>query len=100
PVLDNDPIAPRKASAQVLVNILIQQRLARSVVDKVSVPLLMQVAGNDVMVDPHAARTMFQQLTIEDKTLIEYPEHVHAIAYDLGRELVFEDTIAWIARHL
>jgi alpha-beta hydrolase superfamily lysophospholipase len=98
--LDNDRLAPKKASAQMLGNILVQQHCARSVVDKISMPVLIQLAGSDSMVDATISKKIFRSLPLDDKTLIDYPEHVHALSIDSGRELVFEDTIMWITRHV
>ncbi len=98
--LDQDPLAPRRASAQMLVNIVAQQRCALSVLKKISVPVLIQLSGGDRIVDARESKKIFRKLVLEDKTLIDYPEYAHALSVDSGRELVFMDTLAWIVRHL
>ncbi|MFC1809108.1 alpha/beta fold hydrolase [Candidatus Omnitrophota bacterium] len=99
-ILDNDNKAPRRATSQMLLNILIQQLCAHSVKGKLSLPVLFQLAGNDSMVDSKVSKEIFKELSIEDKTVIEYPEHVHALSYDCDRNLVFDDIINWIFRRI
>ena len=40
-------------------------------------------------------RRLFAKLSIADKTIVEYPEMLHALSIELGREEVFRDILDW-----
>lgn len=62
-------------------------------------PLLLQLPGEDLMIDSDYTRTWFERIEMEDKRLIEYPGHYHALLLDLGRERVLADAAEWILAH-
>ncbi len=47
-----------------------------------------------------ANRKVFKKIAFADKTLIEYPEMLHALSLDIGRENVFRDIIDWADQRL
>lgn len=62
-------------------------------------PVLIQLPGEDLMIDSDYTRTYFERIEVEDKRLIEYSGHYHALLLDTGRELVFADSADWMLRH-
>jgi alpha-beta hydrolase superfamily lysophospholipase len=62
-------------------------------------PVLIQLPGEDLMIDSDYTRTYFERIELEDKRLIEYPGHYHALLLDTGREAVFADSAEWMLRH-
>ena len=57
--------------------------------------LLIQAAGEDVIVDTSATKEFFEQLRHEDKKMIVYPGLYHEIYNEHTKEHVFEDWIKW-----
>ncbi|MCK7489600.1 MAG: lysophospholipase [Anaerotruncus sp.] len=60
-----------------------------------TVPVLFLVPGDDRLVDERAGRRLFAKIALADKTLIEYPDMLHALSIDVGRDKVFADIAAW-----
>ena len=60
----------------------------------------MIVGGQDSVVDPSAARELFDRLGSEDKTLLLYPKMLHEPFNEIGREQVFDDVVRWIEPRL
>jgi len=99
-VMENNPDEYRYASARLLVNTLLAQLQSASLVKNFLLPTLMQVSGRDVMISAPAAKKAFGQLAAPDKTLIEYPEMMHALYIDQGREKVFADVLTWLEKRV
>lgn len=95
-VMDDDEREHRLATSGLLVRIAGLQ--ARAVISKnrMAVPILFLLAGNDKLVDPEASRRVFERIETEDKTIIEYPDMYHALSVEKDREKVFEDIFSWI----
>ena len=97
-VMNADPREIRVASSKLLLNILLEQFRAKSLVPQT--PLLFLISGKDYLVDESAGRKLFAKLKLADKKLIEYPEMLHALSIDLGREKVFADIWEWLEKRL
>ena len=69
---------------------------------QVSVPVLMQVAGADKIVDPLTSKNFFDSLTAYDKTLFFYDTMYHEIYNEQTqqRKQVLNDLSNWIDSHL
>jgi alpha-beta hydrolase superfamily lysophospholipase len=63
-------------------------------------PTIFLVAGDDSIADPVASAKLFGSVAAKDKTLIEYPDMLHALSLDLGRENVFRDILNWAEQRL
>jgi alpha-beta hydrolase superfamily lysophospholipase len=99
-VMDNNPDEVRVASLKLLINTLFAQMAALKLAKTLQVPSLFLIAGKDYLVNENAARQLFDKLKLGDKTKIEYPEMLHALSIELGREKVFADILNWLARRL
>jgi len=63
-------------------------------------PLLTIVGGDDPVVDPASVREFFDEVGVEDKTLMLYPNMLHEPFNELGRERVLDDVVRWLAPRL
>lgn len=59
-------------------------------------PMLMLVAGKDPIALPAAAEAFFETAGSPHKRIERYPEMVHEILRERGRERVFETIVAWM----
>jgi alpha-beta hydrolase superfamily lysophospholipase len=96
--MEANPDELRLASLKLLMNIMGEQRKAKRLAKGLTVPTLVQVAGQDQLVDARAERKMFEKLNVQDKTLLDYPEMFHALSIELGRERVFQDILDWLEK--
>jgi acylglycerol lipase len=94
-LLDADPGELRIGSLACLMSILREQGKAKKLAPGLSIPVLFLISGVDYLVDERACRRLFTKLRVADKTIVEYPEMLHALSIDLGREKVFEDILDW-----
>jgi acylglycerol lipase len=99
-VMNASPDELRRASLKLLGGFLPEQSRAKRRAAKLAVPVLMLVPGRDLLVDERAGRRIFERLALEDKTLLEYPDMLHALSIDLGRERVFQDIVDWAGRRV
>lgn len=68
--------------------------------DKIQLPLLMQQAGDDLVVSAPKAIELFGHLTMADKELITYDGYYHEIYNEIWREKPIGDLVRWLDRHL
>jgi alpha-beta hydrolase superfamily lysophospholipase len=99
-VVESDPRESRVATSGLLVRTLLQQLRARSAAKKIRVPVLFLLAGKDLFADNKESRAVFKKLASPDRTAIEYPEMLHNLAIDIGKEKVFSDTLAWLDKRV
>ena len=99
-VMNSNPDEVRVASLKLLVNTILAQFEANSLAKKLIVPSLFLISGKDYLVDENAARKLFANLKLADKTKIEYPEMLHALSIDLDREKVFADILNWTEKRI
>lgn len=59
-------------------------------------PVLFLVAGTDLMVDPEAARSVFERVGHDRKAFRLYPEKYHEILNDPGYEEVLAEMLTWL----
>jgi len=95
-VMNANPDELRVASLKCLFNFMPEQAGSGKLAKKLAVPTLFLIPGIDLLVDERAGRKMFQKLPLADKTLLEYPDMLHALSIDLGREKVFKDVLDWV----
>ena len=99
-VMDHNPDELRVASLKLLMNVLFAQLRAKSLAGKVKAPTLFLLSGKDLLVDESAGRKVFENLKMQDKTKIEYPDMLHALSIELGREKVFNAILAWLDKRV
>jgi len=99
-VMDANPDELRVASLKCLLSTLVEQGRARRLAKTLRVPSLLLISGNDLLVDERTSRKLFEKLTLPDKTLLAYPDMLHALSVDLGREKVFRDIAEWADKRI
>lgn len=96
--MDCDPREHRLATSSLLLQILFAQIRSSFFAHKIEKPVLFLLAGDnkDLLVNPKAAKAVFKRMKGNNKKLIQYPEMLHALSIELGREKVFQDIFDWI----
>jgi alpha-beta hydrolase superfamily lysophospholipase len=69
---------------------------------KIQIPILMQVAGDDRLVDPLASKDFFDRISGKDKTLHLYEGLFHEIynEVDQSRQRALNDLENWLVSHI
>lgn len=99
-VMDADSREHRLATSKFIFKLMIAQARCNFSKNKVKIPALFLLSGEDKLVDPEAGKRIFKGLKAEDKTIIQYPDMYHALSIDLGREKVFGDILKWVRERM
>ncbi len=94
--INGDPLELRAFTAKFYQAILKTMIYVNMMPRQVRLPVLMILAGNDLMVDAKAGEKYFGKIASKDKTLKWYPEMYHALYVDKDREQVFIDMVEWL----
>jgi alpha-beta hydrolase superfamily lysophospholipase len=94
--MDADSREIRTSSVDLLFQIVWEQVHARWLANRMKLPVLFLLAGQDYLVRPEESKKVFAHIESKDKQLIEYPEMYHALSIDVGRGKVFEDIWKWV----
>ena len=97
-----DPLVHDRVSARFFTEFLAAMETVYIQASALKVPTLLQVAGDDQLVNARSSVQFFKQLDIEDKTLHVYEGRYHEI-YNEGEDLrrqVIEDLEDWLETHL
>lgn len=97
----NDPLVHNRVSARWFTEFVSAMARTRLAAPVLRVPILMQLAGDDALVDADASQTFFDHLTLTDKTIRVYGGLFHEIynETDSSRQAVLDDLQAWIHAH-
>ena len=98
--MEKDPRESREASSGLLFSILSEGFKATFLFNNFSVPTLFLLAGKDLLVDENSSRKAYKSLRLKDKTIKEYPEMLHALSIEHGKEKVFKDILSWLEPRL
>lgn len=92
-----DPLVGRKATPRWFIEMTrAQQACHQGLAAGMKVPVLFLQAGDDLLVDPEATRTIFALVPHEKKGFKLYPGKYHEILNDPGREEVMQDILNWM----
>jgi alpha-beta hydrolase superfamily lysophospholipase len=97
-----DPLVHDRVSARFFTEFLAAMETVYAQASALKVPTLLQVAGDDQLVNARSSVKFFKQLGLEDKTLHVYEGRYHEI-YNEGEDLrrqVLEDLEDWLETHL
>lgn len=99
---DADPLVHRRVSARWFTEYFSAMDQTQLHASKIDIPVLMQVAGDDRLVDAKTSRFFFESLTTEDKTLCFYDGLYHEIYNESGehRKQVLTDLENWLDDHV
>ena len=98
--MDQDPREYRAISSKLILDILLAQVRAKTVRNKITVPVLFLLAGEDKLVDPQAAKSIFDSLEVKDKALVEFPGMYHSLSIEMGKEEVFGEMLKWVNKRI
>ncbi|MDP8258352.1 MAG: alpha/beta fold hydrolase [Candidatus Aadella gelida] len=99
-VMDADEREHRFATSGLLSRLACVQMRMGNIKDRINMPVLFLIAGQDKLVDPEASKKIFKRIKAEDKGIIEYPEMYHALSIEKDREKVFEDMYVWLKKRI
>jgi len=98
----NDPLVHNRVSVRWFTEFLSAMENANKEAQNIKVPVLMQIAGDDHLVNAGVSKSFFGKLAIKDKTL-----HVYDGLYHEGynerekdRKIVIDDLETWINSHI
>ena len=80
---DHDPLNHTKVSARWFTEFLSAMEKAKQLATTMKMPILMQVAGDDNLVDSQASKACSERLTVKDKTLHVYNGLHHEVYNEL-----------------
>jgi len=102
PTYDSDPLVHRKVSSRWFTEYLAAMDKTTQSAARLSIPVLLQVAGDDRIVDANASKQFFENISSIDKTLYVYDGLYHEIYNELDddRENVLADLDRWIDDHI
>ncbi|MFO0945449.1 MAG: alpha/beta fold hydrolase [Planctomycetota bacterium] len=96
--LRNDPLSLRKGSSRLLMTSVALTQVVSDAPEKIHVPSLLVLAGQDRIIDNEKVRAFFERFASPDKTVLEYPTAHHTLEFEPDPEPFFRDLIAWIIR--
>ena len=99
---ENDPLVHDRVSARWFTEFLGAMEEVNRMCSQLEVPTLMQVAGDDDLVDADASKTFFENLSLDDKTLYLYDGLYHEIYNEIEdkRAKVLSDLETWLENHI
>lgn len=96
----NDSWRHNRISPRLFVDMLASMDYVFKQRDKLKIPLLMQQAGDDLVVSQKRGEEFFDGLEINDKEKIIYEGYYHEIYNEIWREKPFNDLKRWIQNHI
>lgn len=95
--IHNDPLSLREVTARFFFETAIWDRwLLRQ--NGLRLPLLLQQAGDDRVIDRGTVRAWFERQTTTDKEFVLYPEFGHILDFEDDRQTYWDDLAAWLDR--
>lgn len=94
----NDPLVHDRVSARFFTELLAAMESVNQQASALNVPVLMQVAGEDYLVNADSSKHFFEKLTLQDKTLHVYDDMYHEI-YNAPEDQtgrVLDDLETWL----
>lgn len=98
----NDPLVHDRVSARWFTEFLSAMETVNQQAGQMKVPSLLQVAGDDQLVNAEASKLFFEHLAIDDKTLHIYDDLYHEIYNELEdqRLKVLQELENWLEDHI
>lgn len=98
----NDPLVHDRVSARWFTEFLHAMKTVNHQASGLKIPVLMQLAGDDYLVDVRASKAFFERLTVGDRTLHVYDDLYHEVYNEKEehREKVLTDLEDWLENHL
>ena len=97
---EKDPLVHDRISARLFFEVMRAMKQAPDLAKKIQIPVLVQVGGDDPLVDIGTVRKVFDAIPHEDKELLVYDHFYHELYNERDRAVVFDDLERWILKHL
>lgn len=99
---ESDPLVHDRVSARFFTELMQAIEAVNQQAFALKVPVLMQVAGEDFLVNAESSRLFFDKLTVEDKTLHVYEGMYHEIynAPTEEKKSVLDDLEEWLFKRM
>lgn len=98
----DDPLVHDRVSARWFTEILSAMQKTNNAAPSMQVPILLQIAGDDRLVNANSSKAFFQNLAVGDKTLYVYDGLYHEIYNEPEdqRSKVLDDLESWLEAHI
>jgi alpha-beta hydrolase superfamily lysophospholipase len=98
----NDPLVHDRVSARWFTEFLSAMEKVNRDAQEIKIPVLMQIAGDDHLVNAEASKSFFERLAVKDKTIHVYDGLYHEIYNEReeARKPVLNDLEVWINTHI
>ncbi|MCG6911034.1 MAG: alpha/beta hydrolase [Deltaproteobacteria bacterium] len=98
----SDPLVHDRVTARWFTEFLAAMDATNARSAEVRVPVLLQVAGDDHLVNAQTSTTFFEGLAVRDKTIHVYEKLYHEIYNETRaeRDVVIDDLMNWLALHI
>jgi alpha-beta hydrolase superfamily lysophospholipase len=99
---ENDPLVHDRVSARFFTELMAAMQSVNHQAADLQVPILMQVAGEDHLVNAGSSKHFFNSLKVDDRTLLVYDDLYHEIynAPAGEKERVLDDLVAWLDKRI
>ena len=99
---EKDPLVHDRVSARFFTELLSAMESVNQQAADLKVPVLMQVAGDDHLVNAGSSKQFFSSLTVEDRTLLVYDDLYHEIynAPEEDKRKVLDDLVDWLEERI
>lgn len=94
----SDPWVHRRATPRWYWSALCAGRAALEQAEKLTLPLLMVVGEADPIVEPRAAKALYERAAARDKQLWVRPGELHEVLNEIGRRELFERIADWLGQ--
>jgi alpha-beta hydrolase superfamily lysophospholipase len=91
-----DPLRFDKATPRFAIEGLKASKEAFDLASKITIPVLVQQSGDDMILNPDRNKEFFDNIASEDKTWKLYPGLYHEPYHEDGGEEVFSDMFKWL----
>jgi alpha-beta hydrolase superfamily lysophospholipase len=91
-----DALLSRTATPRWYRTMLAARRRVVAQAREFTLPLLCLAGESDIVADPAATADFFRRAGSADKSLYVYPNHVHELLRETGREKIFADILKWV----
>ena len=92
----DDPLVHRKITPRLFAEASMAMGLAMHRSDRIRVPLLLMLAGDDKLVDTHKSEAFARSLTTPDVTIRVLPDYYHEVLNDHDRAIAMNYIRDWI----
>ena len=92
----DDPLMHRSATPRWYITMRRVQAEVMQGAARFTLPVLCLVGKSDIVADPHAGEAFYRRCASADKSFAAYPDQVHELLREAGREAVFRDILAWL----